>query len=63
MISKKEKEGWHNLLVKRLLALLHVTTSKRKGDFYCLNCLHSFRTENNLKSHKEHVKIKIFVEL
>ena len=23
-------------------------TSKHDGDFYCLNCLHSFRTENKL---------------
>ena len=24
--------------------------SKHDGDFYCLNCLHSIRTENKLKS-------------
>ena len=23
------------------------------GDFYCLNCLHSFRTKNKLESHKK----------
>ena len=27
-----------------------VTTSKYYRDFYCLNCLHSFRTKNKLKS-------------
>ena len=27
-------------------------TSNHKGDFYCLNCFHSFRTENKLKKHK-----------
>ena len=27
-------------------------TSKHDGDFGCLNCLHSFRTENKLKNHK-----------
>ena len=25
--------------------------SKHQGDFYCLNRLHSFRTENKLKSY------------
>ena len=27
-------------------------TSNHHGDFYCLNCLHSFRTVNALKRHK-----------
>ena len=27
-------------------------TSKKNGDFYCLNCLHSFRTKNKLESYK-----------
>ena len=47
MIPNEEKEGrWHYLAVKKLSALLHRITSKNMGDFYCLNCLHSFRTEN-----------------
>ena len=46
MVPKEEKERWHYIAVKRLSALLHGTTSKHKGDFYCLNCLHSFRTES-----------------
>ena len=25
---------------------------KNNGNFYCLNCLHSFRTKNKLESHK-----------
>ena len=57
MIPNREKEGWWDYLaVKKLSALLHRITSKNKGDFYCLNYLHSFRTENKLKSH-ENVKI------
>ena len=32
--------------------ILHGITSKYKDDFHCLNCLHSFRTENKLKSHE-----------
>ena len=27
-------------------------TSNNNGDFYCLNCFHSFRTKNKLKKHK-----------
>ena len=27
-------------------------TSNNHGDFYCLNCLHSFRTDNALKRHE-----------
>ena len=40
----------HYLAVKKLSAL--IITSKHHGDFYCLNCLHSFATENKLQSHK-----------
>ena len=51
MIPNEEKQGCHYLAVKQLSALLHWITSKHKDDFYCLNCLHSFRTENLLKKH------------
>ena len=50
MIPNEEKKRWHYLAVKMLSALLHGITSKHKGDLYCLNCLHSFRTENKLWS-------------
>ena len=52
MIPNEEKERWHYLAVKKLTALLYRKTSKHHGDF-CLNCLHSFRTENKLKSHNK----------
>ena len=32
--------------------LLKGITSKHKGDFYWLNCLHPFRTKNRLEYHK-----------
>ena len=44
-----------------LSILLKRITSKHHGDFYCLNSLHSFRTENKLNSH-EKAKITISVE-
>ena len=46
-------EGCHYVVVKNLLELLRGITPKNNSGFYCLNCLHSFRTKNKLKSHKE----------
>ena len=43
-------EGWHYLAVKKLSALLIGITSKNKSDFYCLNCIHFFRTKNKHES-------------
>ena len=31
-------EGWHNLAVKKLSALLRGITSKHNDNFYCLSC-------------------------
>ena len=53
MIPNEEKEWWHFLAIKKFFALLREITSKHNGDFNCLNCLHSFRTENKLKSHEK----------
>ena len=39
------------LLQKSFSALLRGITSKNNVDFYCLNCLHSYRIENMLKKH------------
>ena len=51
MISDGEK--WHYLALQKLSALLKGITSKNNGDFYCLNCLHSCRTKNNLNNIKK----------
>ena len=59
MIPNEEKEGWHYLAIKRLSTLLRGITSKHHSDFYCLNCLQSFRTENKLKSHENVFKKKL----
>ena len=55
MIANEEKERWHYLAVKKQSALLRGITSKHHGYFYCLNCLHSFTTENKLKSHEKNM--------
>ena len=60
MIPSEEKEGWHYLAVKKLFTLLRGITSKHHGDFYYLNCLHSFKTEIKLKSHGKVCKNKDF---
>ena len=46
-------ENWHYLVVKSLFGLLKGITSNHKEDFYCLNCFHSYRTNNKLESHKK----------
>ena len=61
MIPKKE--WWHYVAVKQLPALLRGVTSKHDSDFYCLNCLYSFRTENKLKSHNKVFKNNDFFNI
>ena len=51
MISNDQ--NWHYLVVKNLPGLLRGITSTYKEDFYCLNCFHSYRTENKLEAHKK----------
>ena len=51
MITDSEK--WHYLVVKKISGLLKGITSTHEKDFYCLNCLHSYRTKNKLELHKK----------
>ena len=60
MIPNEEKERWHDLAVKKLFVLLNGLPSQHKSDFYCFSCVHSFRTENKLKSHEKVYKNKDF---
>ena len=46
-------ENWHYLPVKSLSRLLRSITSNHDGNYYCLNCFHSYRTENKLNVHKK----------
>ena len=43
---------WHYLAVKCLPALFRRITSINNGDFYRLNCFHSYQTLNKLKKHE-----------
>ena len=49
------------LAVKNLPGFLKGITSTHEKDFYCLNYFHSYRTKNNLESHKKYVKIMVIV--
>ena len=60
MISNKE--GWLYLAIKKLSVWLRAIISKHHSDFYCQNCVLSFRTKSKLYI-KEHEKMKIFVAL
>ena len=51
MITDGEK--WHYLVVKNLSGLFKGITSNHYGDFYCLNCFHSYRTKSKLEAHKK----------
>ena len=42
------EKGWHYPAISKLPALLRGITSKSNGGFYCVHCLHYFRTENKL---------------
>ena len=53
-------EKWLYLAVKKLSVLLRGITSKHYGDFFCLNCLHSFITKSKLESHKKIFENKDF---
>ena len=49
MITDGEK--WQYLAVTRLSGLLRGVTGNNNGDFYCLNCFHTYRTKNKLETH------------
>ena len=40
-----------SIILLILSALLKGITSYHNGDFYCLNCFHSYTSENRLKKH------------
>ena len=62
MISNGAKQ-WHYLAFKKLSVLLRGITSKHHGDFYCLNCFHSFATKSKLQSHKRVRENKDFCDI
>ena len=51
LLMVTDGKKWHYFVVKILSALLR-GIAPNNGDFYCLNCFHSFRTENKYTRHK-----------
>ena len=50
MITNGKK--WRYLAVKNLSRLLSGIISNHNGNFYCLNCFHSYSTETRLTNHE-----------
>ena len=44
--------NWHYLAIKNISGLSRGITSNHNGDFYCLNCFHSYTTKRKLKKHE-----------
>ena len=44
--------NWNYLAVKSLSRLFRGITSNYNEEYYCLNCFHSYRTNNVLKKHE-----------
>ena len=66
MLIITDGEKWHytalksvriddgfNRPIRSLSRLFRGTTSNNNRDLYCLNCLHSFQTDNALKRHEK----------
>ena len=50
--SVRTDDGF-NRPIRSLSRLFRRITANNNGDFYCLGCLHSFRTNNALKRHEK----------
>ena len=51
-LKSEPTEDGFNCPTKKLSNLFKGITSNNYGDFYCLNCLHSFRTDNAPKKYE-----------
>ena len=60
-LKSERTDSGFNRLIRSLSRLFIGITSNHVGDFYCLNWLQSFRTENALKNMKDCVIIMIIV--
>ena len=51
-LKSEPTDGGFNRPVRSLFRLFRGIISNHDRDFYCLSCLHSFRTDNALKKHE-----------
>ena len=54
-------KNWHYLAAKKISKLFSGITSNHVGDFYCLNCFHSYATKKRLEKHERICKNYDFV--
>ena len=55
--------NWYYLAVKSISGLLRGITSNHNGDFYCLNCFHSYTRERKLRKHERICKDHDFCDI
>ena len=55
--------NWYYLAVKSISGLLRGITSNHNGDFYCLNCFHSYTSEKKLRKHERMCKDHDFCDI
>ena len=55
--------NWHYLAAKSISGLLRGITSNHNGDFYCLNCFHSYTSEKKLRKHEKICKDYDFCDI
>ena len=57
-------EKWHYHALKKIISIINRNTIKNcKGDFYCLNCFHSFKTINKLEFQEKVCENKDFCNI
>ena len=52
LIITDNENNWHYVAIKNMSRLIGGVTSDNHGDFFCRNCMHSYRTKNALKKHE-----------
>ena len=55
--------NWHCLVIKNISGLLRGITSNQDGDFYRLNCFHSYTAKRKLKKHERVCKDHCFCDI
>ena len=63
LLQISNEEGWLFPAGTKLHALIKGITSKSNGDFYYLNCCHSFRTQIKPKSHMKKRENKYYCRI
>ena len=53
LMITKDSINYHYIAIKNLNGLMQEQGSRHRGDFVCLNCMHTFCTKNGLKNHEE----------